>query len=354
MKLIPHSRPWFTNQDSIALAKTLQSYMVGQGDSVRNLELSLAKWIDADDAVAVSSCGAAIVLALRSLNVDKGDEVILPTYVCRTLLEAVLTVGAKPVLCDVGEDWVVTIDDVKRVLSRRTAALIIPHIYGIYADVRSFRAFGRPIIEDYSQALDAKFHRVIEGDIAVVSLHATKCVTAGEGGVALSGDPRIIDTMRSYRDGLGTSCSKRFFAPLSDLASALVLSQLDRYDLSLLRRREIANSYIEILSAVSPHFLSSRMLSNSMFFRFPIKIPGGLSNFEGFFAKRGIKITKGVDQLLHRLVRLPDADFPCAVRHFVTTISLPIYPALTDAEKLRCESALKDVLKNGYAAKALF
>ena len=81
----------------------------------------------------------------------------------------------------------------------------------------------------------------------------------------------------------------------------------------------------------------------SMFFRFPIKLPGGVGKYKPLFAEKGIRVSNGVDELLHRLARLPDDKFQTAVSLFDTTVSLPIYPALTDDEQDRCVEAAVEI-----------
>lgn len=343
MESIPHSCPWITDEDVVAVSDVLMSSMIGQGERVRCLERRLAAWLHASDAVAVGSGSAGIVLALHGLGIGLGDQVILPTYVCRSVLEAILAVGAKPVLCDVGPDWVMTVADAKRVSNDQTRAIVVPHMYGIFADVDSFRPLGLPIIEDCAQALDAERKRAIKGDVAILSFHPTKCLTSGEGGMAVAVDAELVARMRAYRDG-GVGYTGRLFSPLSDLAAGLVLSHLNRYEQGLARRREIAANYRNAIETCCPGALNHIALGQSMFFRFPLHLRGGLASCQDAFSALGVQARKGVDELLHRRIGQSDADFPSAVAHYETTLSLPIYPALSRAQESRCLEAISQVL----------
>src|SRR5882672_10925683 len=171
---VTHSRSWITDADKQAVASVLATGMLAQGALTRELERKLASWVRAVDGVAAGSGSAALVLALRAIGVRSGDEVILPTYVCRSVLEAVLAVEGQPILCDVGEDWVVVHDCVTKLVTPRTKAVIVPHMYGVFADVESFRSIGIPVIEDCAQAIDVDGSRSISGDVAVFSFHPTK------------------------------------------------------------------------------------------------------------------------------------------------------------------------------------
>ncbi len=347
MEHIPHSKPWITSEDISKVAAVLASSMVGQGNGVRELEQRLAGWFHAAGGVAIGSGSAGIVLALHAIGVGTNDEVILPTYVCRAVLEAVLTTGAMPVLCDVGPDWVVTASDVSRVFSSRTRAIVVPHMYGIFADINEFRSFDVPILEDCAQAVDAKGARVVQGDVAVLSFHPTKCLTAGEGGMVLSSNTATLARMRTYRDGNGSDgaiyCDRQF-SPLSDMAAGLALSQLDHYESGLERRRELARRYLAVVDSCCPSAINHSALSRSMFFRFPLHLPGGLEACQDAFAKFGVQVRRGVDELLHRRMGLPDTSFPNAIEHFETTVSLPIYPALSNVHVSRCIEAVEHVL----------
>lgn len=101
--MIIHSKPWLTESDLSYLKRVLGSHMLAQGKETDAFEKALSRRYGIDDGgVAVGSGAAAVLPALVALEIRPGDEVVLPTYVCHTVLEAVLTLGATPVCCDVG------------------------------------------------------------------------------------------------------------------------------------------------------------------------------------------------------------------------------------------------------------
>src|SRR5882672_11343027 len=186
MKEILHSKPWITDADNAALADLMRSGMLAQGTKTAEFERAVSEWVGVKDSgVAVGSGAASIVLALDALGIGSGDEVVLPTYVCPKVPEAVLTTGATPVLCDMSDYWTLKPDNVEPYVSPRTKALIVPHLYGIFSDTRSFHRFGIPVIEDCAQAIGHAGKRPpSSGDIAIFSFHPTKLLTTGEGGMA--------------------------------------------------------------------------------------------------------------------------------------------------------------------------
>lgn len=333
-------------EDRDAILEVLTSNMIGQGVRCSMLELRLAHWVGAEDGVAVGSGSAAIVLALHGLGVLPGDEVILPTYICRSVFEAVLVLQGKPVLCDVGDDWMVTADTVARKMTSRTRAIVVPHMYGIFCDVAAVRSLGIPVVEDCAQAVAEEMRHEVQGDVAVFSFHPTKCLTAGEGGVAVSKDIQVVDRMRAYRDGKPSELQARMFSPMSDIAAALAISQLDQYSGMLARRQSLASRYRTVLENICPMSLNRRALERSMFFRFPVVVDRGIKSCHDDFLKRGIQVRQGVDALLHRHTRLDDTQFPVSVGLFDTTVSLPIYPALTVDEESRCLKSVADIFSN--------
>jgi perosamine synthetase len=345
VKEILHSKPWIVGDDLTAVAAALRSGFIGSGRRTLEFEHRFSRWVKAaNPGLSVGSGSAALYLAIKALGCGSEDEIVVPTYVCRSVLEAVIAAGARPVLCDVGQDWVVHPDNVALLITRRTKALIVPHMYGIFADVSAFRSFGVPIIEDCAQAIGSRASPVISGDVAVFSFHPTKCLTTGEGGMVVSSDKKIAARIRALRDGGDSSFDRKVFSPMSDLSAALGLSQLSRYDRMLARRREIASEYFRALAGCLPDAAVNLKGLPSMFFRFPMTVPGGAERYRNVFLRKGIHVRRGVDTLLHRLQGLPDDQFPCAVELYRTTLSLPIYPAMSNQDLRRCVSSLKAIL----------
>ena len=106
--MIPHSKPWITDKDLKAVSSVLRGGRIDQNHRVRLFEKACAQYLGVPDAVAVGSGTAALTLALCALELKTRKEVVLPTYVCRNVMEAILTAGYLPVLCDVGESWTIS------------------------------------------------------------------------------------------------------------------------------------------------------------------------------------------------------------------------------------------------------
>ncbi len=361
MNLVPHSRPWITDADDRAVAAIVRSEQLATGATREAFEVAVARWLGVPNrGVAVGSGRAAVHLALLALGIGPGVEVIVPTYVCTSLLDAIRAAGATAVPCDVGPSWIVTPECVAPHLTPRSRAIIVPHLYGVFARAAAFKAFGVPVIEDFAQAFAGEGTRTLQGDIGVCSFHATKCLTTGEGGMALAIRPELAARLRAIRDGEGRlqpAHGPRLFSPLSDVAAALGLAQLMRYHEGLARRRQLAFRYRAALEPHFPEVMARQPIEGTMHFRFPLSLAGGLDACVDRFARQGVAVRRGVDHLIHRELGLPDDRFPVAVELYDTTVSLPIYPALGDEDFRRCADAAVDVCAalatvGGFPARA--
>jgi perosamine synthetase len=337
---ISHSKPWITDEDRAAVADALASGMVAAGEGERAFERELAALTGHREGVATSTGAAALHFIMRALAIGPGDEVILPTYVCRAVWDAVTATGARGVLCDSGEDWCLSPASVAARASARTRAIVPVHTFGITADLAPLARLGIPLIEDCCQAFAPRASLTLghTGVAAFVSFHATKLFCTGEGGMALTSDGNLATSLRTL--------APRWRLPLSDLQAALGRSQLRRYGAMLARRREIAARYFDGLADL-PVRLPIEVRERSVFFRFPLRVRGDFAGLQRAFLEHGVHVRRGVDALLHRELSLSDGEYPTACRLFEETLSLPIYPALQDDEVERVIAACRAVFARG-------
>jgi perosamine synthetase len=332
--VIPHSRPWLTKADHEALDASLDSVMVADGDLSRKLEAAAAKYLGQAGGVATPDGTTALFLALRALNVGPSDDVVIPTYVCEAVAQAVRWTGATPVLCDVGDDWCVNADTVRLALTKRTRAVVVVHTFGIVAEVRPIAELGLPVIEDLAQAFGASSQdgpAGAFGDLSIASFHATKCLTTGEGGMAFTRDQRMLARLRALKRSAHR-------LPLSNLQAALGLSQLRRYGEFLSRRARIAERYCR---AIPDRLLPTKaVLERTIHFRFPVRVEGDVESLMAAFESRDVLAKRGVDALLHEEA----GTFAGAESAFEHTLSLPIHPSMSAEEVGRVVEAAQEVL----------
>lgn len=329
---IPHSAPWVSEDDLAAVNRVLRSGMLTSGQVACEFEKACAGYLGGQYVELTSSGQAALLRALKLLDLKPNASVIIPTYVCSSVEAAVVSAGLRPVFCDIGETWCMTAHAVAEVFDYNVVAIIAVHLFGIKIDVGSLTVFGVPVIEDCAQCFGNDVGRT--GNLSVYSFHATKCLTCAEGGAI------AIPAASALHVSAVTGASAFH---MNDLQAALGLSQLSRYGQMLTRRQMIANTYF---SALSPHLLVRlhKVKQASIFFRFPLFFSEGFNQVAPLFWKHGVLVRRGVDALLHRRHGFDDSLFPNAITAFNNTVSIPCYPAMSDEAVNRVVSSVESVL----------
>jgi dTDP-4-amino-4,6-dideoxygalactose transaminase len=352
--MIPHSRPSIDEADLRATAEVLRSGQVAQGPYVERFERAMAGFLGLQGGVAVSSGTAALELALRGLRIGAGDEVIMPSYVCQAPWLATQRVGAEARLVDI-DLQTFNIDPVAagRAVTDRTRAIIVPHLFGLAADLTALERLGIPLIEDCAQTLGVtesgrSVGRV--GRLTICSFYATKLLCAGEGGMVLSNDGALLDRVRVLReyDGATELDPSSFNLKLTDLQAALGLSQLGRFKSFQERRSVFATAYQETLSSKAVIMPSVPPGRTHGYYRFAIRIPrfttdpDGLPGLIRTLEQQGVSCRKPVFRPLHRY--LDQSGFPNSDEADRTVLSIPLYPDLSDEEVRQIQQALTEVL----------
>ena len=203
-------RSSFDQSDLAAFEAAISEGEIGSGFFVQKFERQISSLLGVKGAIAMSSGTSAAYLALKALGVEADDEVILPTYTCFTLVNAVIKAGAKPVLVDnkidiLNHDLNIDPEDVATRINSKTKAMIVPHMFGTPADLKSLSGFGIPIIEDGTLSLGARYENKPVGsfgDLAIFSFNS-KMISTGKGGMLLSNNPTLlgmIDEFTNYEE----------------------------------------------------------------------------------------------------------------------------------------------------------
>lgn len=332
---IPHSRPWIAPSDVAAVVHVLRRGSVAQGVEVERLESEVGAFADLPPGVGVSSGTAALHLALLGLGVGPGDEVVLPSYVCVAPLHAVEYVGATPRLADI-DPTTYNMDpaDVRRRCTRRTRAIVVPHLFGLPADLDALLALGIPIVEDCAQAFGARYrNRPVGafGRVSVLSFYATKLFTTGEGGMILGTDRRLLARIRDLRDyDERRRHAVRYNYKLTEFQAALGRSQLRRLPTMLARRTALAARFRRHWSALPVALPAPDEQRTHAYHRFVVSCPRSAASMARRLSVFGITARAPVFQPIHRTLGLE--GFPASDHAFRHALSVPIYPALTPKE----------------------
>jgi len=342
-KIISHSRPTLGEEEEKAVIEVIRSDHIAQGEKVAQFESMMASCTGEKYGVAVSSGLAALHLSLIALGIKENDEVILPSYTCDALLQAVSYIKAKPVIIDVNySDGNISLDSFKRVFSNRAKAIIIPHTLGFPAAIDKFLDFGVPIIEDCAVAVGGFYEDKRLGSfgkISIFSFYATKMITTGEGGMVLTDDKNIANEIRDLRDYTKHTAFKiRYNYKMTDMEAALGICQLEKLSSFISKRKELFNKYIDLLKGKNNILLPPNRYDNKTiptFYRFIVKLPKyNIETVINKMKQRGIFCGRGVLQPLHRLLGLDANQYPISEKLAKQVVSLPIYPSLsiTDVE----------------------
>jgi dTDP-4-amino-4,6-dideoxygalactose transaminase len=266
-------RPWLGAEEAEAAAAAVASGWVAQGPRVAQFEAAFAEAIGVEHAVAVSSCTAALHLALLVAGIGPGDEVVVPSLSFIATTNAVRYVGATPVFADVDPATQnLTPESIEPVLTGRTRALILVDQAGIPADLDAVRSLADPrgitVIEDAACAAGATYRGRPAGagaQLATFSFHPRKLLTTGEGGMITTPDAQVAARLRRLREhGMNVSAAQRhqsrqpvieeyvevgFNFRMTDVQAAIGLVQLGKLGATVARRRELASRYQRLLPA---------------------------------------------------------------------------------------------------------
>lgn len=248
-------------------AAAKNGWNTNHSDFVRKFEDKFAEWVGVKHALATSSCTGALHLALLSLGVGPGDEVIVPDVTWVATASAVMYTGAKPVFAEIEEkSWTIDLKSVLSLISSKTKAIIPVHLYGYGAPMESLieicQINGISIIEDAAPAIGTLISGKKAGtfgDFGCYSFQGAKLLVTGEGGMLVTNDTALYEKAKKIQDHgrkSGTFWIEQlgYKYKMNNLTAAFGLAQIERAENQILRKRRINSWYKEHLS--NTEFLS--------------------------------------------------------------------------------------------------
>ena len=343
---VPHARPCLGPDEEAAALRVLRSRLLAPGAEAARLEGLVARLAGAPAAVALNSGTMALTLALRALGVGVGDAVALPSFTCAAVLHAVRAAGARPLVCDI-DAATLALDpgDLKRRANGRLRAVVVVHPFGNPSPVDPLRVGGAFMIEDCAQSPGARLLGApvgAAGDAAVFSFGPTKLLTCGgPGGVLASPSARIVHTARDLAghdekedDGA------RVNGLMGDLHAAVAGAQIGRLRELVARRRAIAERFDNALVATPSSRPALPAGGQPVFYRYLLAVGDAGGTLDRLQA-RGVMARRPVFKPLHRLLAGGD-PCPRADAAWERWISLPLFPAMSDAE---VDQVIEEVLR---------
>ena len=263
-KFIPVNIPRLYSEEKKNIIQCIKTnWISSEGKFVKDFEESFSKFNNRKFGIAVSSGTAALEVAVKSLNLRKNSEVIIPSFSIISTALCVIKLGLKPVLvdCDINT-WNANPDEILKKISKKTSAIIITHIYGLPVNLAKIIKIAKKknikIIEDAAEQIGQKYKNKIcgsFGDLSTFSFYANKHITTGEGGMIVTNDKGLYEKCKSLRN---LSFSKSYFERynhndigwnyrMTNLQAAIGCGQLKNIKKIIKRKREIGNLYFEKL-----------------------------------------------------------------------------------------------------------
>lgn len=384
---IPITKPSFGDEERAALVRPLDSGWVVQGPEVERFERKFSAFTGARHAVATSSCTTALHIAVAALGLEPGDEVIVPGFTWVATPNVVEYMGATPVFCDVDlRTFNIDVAQLESLVTPKTVGIIPVHMFGLAADMDAVMAVARRhklwVVEDAACGFAAWYggrHVGTFGDAGCFSFHPRKSITTGEGGMMTTAREDLSAAARALRDhGASRSDLSRhegaagyllseyavlgYNYRLTDMQGALGGAQMDRAPQLIAGRVARARRYDELLAGCSwlerpavpgnaGHFVHGYQSYVTIF----SPEPPTIANVDTLHERRnrlmarleaqGIATRQGshapvLQAYYVNKYGIPRDRFPNAVLADRVSLSLPLYPQMTDAEQDYVVSAL--------------
>ncbi|MDY6969728.1 MAG: DegT/DnrJ/EryC1/StrS family aminotransferase [Spirochaetota bacterium] len=359
---IPFCRATIDKEEISEVVETLRSGWLTTGPKCERFEKKFADIIGCKTAIALSSCTAALHLALIASGVGEGDEVITSPYTFASTAEVINYVGAIPVFSDVTLDYNIDVIEIQKKISPKTRAIIPVHFGGLPCDMDEIMklasTYNLSIIEDAAHAFPAEYKDKMIGnigDFTCFSFYATKNITTAEGGMITTNKieseniiralslhgidkdiwKREIDGSYSYYDIIAAGYKYN----LSDISASIGIHQLEKLNYFMERRRSIVERYNAAFSEISDiilppvgdkdkkhawHLYVIRLLEPEKRDDVIVRLrERGISTSVHFFPLH-------MNRYYREKYRYTDNTFPIARDLYRSSISIPLYPLLTD------------------------
>lgn len=263
--MIPVNTPLLNGNEKKYLNECIDSgWISSEGPFVARFENEFSNYIGRKHGIAISNGSAALDVAIRALHLEKGSEVILPTFTIISPTQSIVNEGLVPVLVDSDlETWNMDIHQIEQKITSKTKAILVVHIYGLPVDMNPVLALAKKydlkIIEDAAEMHGQDYYNKkcgSFGDISIFSFYPNKHITTGEGGMILTDNPELASECRKYRN-LCFLPERRFVHEeigwnyrMTNMQAALGVAQLEQIDTIVKKKRAIGERYNSNLSGI--------------------------------------------------------------------------------------------------------
>lgn len=378
---LPFALPDIGDEEITEVVDSLRSGWVTTGPKTKRFEQDFIEFIgDKVEAIAVNSATAGLHLALESMGVESGDEVITTPYTFTATAEVVRYLGANPVFVDINPDtFNIDVTQIEEKITSRTRAIIPVHFAGLACEMDTIidiaQRYGLKIVEDAAHALPTRYRGDLIGslqtDATVYSFYATKTITTGEGGMVVTRNQNVADRCRVMRlHGISRDAFDRYnskkpawhyevVAPgfkynMTDIAASMGIHQLKKAVRFQQRRQELAEHYDRELEGM-PILLPPQAPEGDLhaWHLYVIRLKDealmGRDEFIQIMADKGVGcsvhfIPLHLQPYWRETYDLKPEDFPNAIHAYERAVSLPLYTRMSDEDAARVVQAVKETL----------
>ena len=264
--MIPVNTPLLSGNELNYLTECIKTgWISSEGPFVTSFEQKFSKYVKRDFGIAVSNGSAALDIAIKAFNFQKGDEIILPTFTIISPAQSIVTNGCIPVLVDSDPiTWNMDVNKIEEKITKKTRAILIVHIYGLPVDINPVlnlcKKYNLKLIEDAAEMHGQTYYNEMcgsFGDISIFSFYPNKHITTGEGGMIVTNDENLKERCQKLRNLAFEPNARRFVHNeigwnyrMTNMQAALGLAQLENIDIHIKRKREIGNLYYDGLKGI--------------------------------------------------------------------------------------------------------
>ncbi len=370
-------RHGLTSDDADSVAAVLDTPFLTSGSVGKSVEAKISSYLGVEHSFLTNSWTNGALAVLLAMGVKPGDEVIVPAMTFIATANVAELLGATVKFVDVDYDTLlVKACDVECLISDKTKAIFVVHLYGQMCDMESFKALKArypqvKIIEDAAHCFEGTRDGYRPGtwsDAAIFSFYATKNVTCGEGGAIVTRDAELAESIQKTRlHGMSAGAADRFKrgeyrhwdmeclgvkANLPDILAGLLPRQIDQVDDKLLTRQKIAARYREAFADLPVRMAKLSLGVSSAEHLFPISVPA-LARDEVISAlnHRGIQVAvnyRAITELSYYRNKydIPPETVAVSVEWGSGTISLPLYPSMPKEDQSAVIQAVSEIVES--------
>ncbi len=368
----------FDQRERKMVDRVIRSKWLTMGETVQKLEKNFADFVGAKHAIAVSSGTAALHLAMRALEIEPDDEVIVPSLSFVASSNAIMYVGAKPVFVDISSlnDFNLSCDDLKKKITSKTKAIVVVHYGGYLADMEKIKKIARKhklfIIEDSAHAIGADLSSKMAGtlgDVGCFSFFSNKNLATGEGGMVVTDDDRLARKIKLLRSHGMTSMTMNrhkghaysydvvelgYNYRMTEISAALGILQLEKLIKGNKKRKALTDLYVANLKeADSLSIPFQDYPRKSSYHLFPVLLNRKVNRkkFMELLKKEGIQSSihyPSIHKFSYYRKNLKGSQTKLPLTEYVGTheVTLPLHPLLKKEDVIFVCEKIKKILPN--------